>query len=95
MASRLTIALTDGANDDWRQLSAAQRAQVWRLIQALAISPQAGWCWAKDVRGRTLFVVSASDTHLVYTLRYARHGDLIIIVAILTFPLPSIHTHEG
>lgn len=94
MADRVTITLTDGAREDWQQLTDNQRAQVRRLVRALALSPQAGWFWAKDRHNRTLFFVSTSDTHLVYTLRYARRGDVIVIVAILTFPLPSIHLYE-
>lgn len=94
MAGCVTIALTDGANDDWRQLTKNQREQVRRLIQALALSPKAGWFWCRDLRGRTLFVVSFTDEHVVYTLRYTRRNDLILVVAILIFPLPSIHEYE-
>ncbi len=94
MSRPVTIALTDGANDDWRELTPNQRDQVRRLVRSLALSPQAGWFWAEDLQGRSLFVVSASDTHLVYTLRYMRRADMILVVAILCFPLPSIHEYE-
>lgn len=64
-----------------------------RLVQALVLSSQAGWFWSTDDRGRPMFVVSASGTHLVYSLRYVRQNDVVFIVAILTFPLPSIHDY--
>ena len=91
---QIQISYTEGARREWFQLTHAQKDQVRRLVAALKLSPQAGWFYRKDDRGRALFIVSASDTHLVYNIQYIQQGDLIVIVTILTFPLPSIHDFE-
>lgn len=64
------INYTEAAWHEWSQLTHAQKDQVRRLVAALKLSPQAGWFYRKDDRGRVLFIVSASDTHLVYNIQH-------------------------
>lgn len=78
--------------DAWatlQALPAAQRGQARRLIRAILLAGvPVGRVWARDGRGRQLWIASALDTHVIHRVIYARDGATTYVVQILTFPTP-------
>ena len=63
------------ARDAWLALSAAQQDQVRRLLAALRMAPMVGAFVRYDGDGRALLVVSAADTHIIYSVTYRYGAD--------------------
>ena len=58
------------------------RGQLHRLIQAVSLSPRAGIFFRRDLQNRVLYLVSAADVHLVYSIVYRIGEDQIFVVDI-------------
>ena len=82
MPKPVQIAVESSAQVVLAQIAPAQRAQFFRLVDALRLSPRAGVFYAKDLHNRTLYQVSAADVHVIYTIVYRVQADYIFIVAI-------------
>ena len=82
MPKPVQIAIERSAQAVLTQMTPAQRAQFFRLVEALRLSPRAGMFYAKDLHNRTLYQVSAADVHLIYTIVYRVWSDYVFIVAI-------------
>ena len=82
MPKPVQIAVESSAQVVLTQMTSAQRAQFFRLVDALRLSPRAGVFYAKDLQNRTLYQVSAADIHLIYTIVYRVWSDYVFIVAI-------------
>ncbi len=68
------------ARVSWATLNDVQRDQARLLLAAIRIAPTVGAFVRYDLRGRTLRIASAWDTHLVYTIVYRTHEDQIFVV---------------
>ena len=76
----------------WGQLQALlphQQAQARRLIDAIQMAPGAGWPWNIDLRGRRHWIVSASDTHVVYRVAFRRRDNEIMITGVFVYETPT------
>jgi hypothetical protein len=76
--------LTD-AWERYQTFTPAQQEQARRLIAALLVSPEAGHFWRRDLDNNALFVVSASDTHLIYRVLYRTTGDILFVLDVLVW----------
>lgn len=82
------------ARATWTMLDEGQRGQVRRLLAALRIAPTVGAFVRHDLRNRALRIVSAWDTHLVYTMVYRAHEDQIFVVDVFVQEWVPKHTDD-
>lgn len=79
------IVISDVAWGQFQALTVTQQEQARRLMRAIQIAPLAGRPWNRDTKNRLHWIVSASDTHLVYRVAYRHDGDTLMITAILVY----------
>jgi hypothetical protein len=91
---RLPIRWTDHSAALVNALTAAQRTQAARLLEAIAIAPTAGAPYQRTRRGWLLRIASAYDTHVVYTIVYELIGAAILVVDIQVFDWTPKHTED-
>lgn len=76
----------------WQQLEALtedQQAQARHLIAAILLGGRGvGRRWVSDAKGRRQWIVSASDTHVIYRFAFVQRHDTLYITAVLVFPTP-------
>lgn len=76
----------------WQQfetLLPGQQVQARRLIAAvLSGGPATGRPWVRDNKQRQQWIVSASDTHIIYRFSFVKRQDTLYITAVLVFPTP-------
>jgi hypothetical protein len=82
MSKPVRVFFTAQGSAALRRLTPAQREQMHRLIQAISIAPRAGVFYRRDLDNRVLYIVSAADVHLVYTIMYRVSEDRIFVVDI-------------
>jgi len=82
MSTRVRVFFTAQGTAALNRLTSTQREQLHRLIQAISIAPRAGLFYRRDLDNRVLYIVSASDIHLIYTLTYRVREERIFVVDI-------------
>jgi hypothetical protein len=86
----LPVRITEFAWAHYQALPPTQQQQARNLIRAIQIGgPGVGRPWNRDLRQRLHWIMSASDTHVIYRVAYRRQGDELLITAILVYPTPS------
>jgi hypothetical protein len=66
----------------FQRLNADQRTQVFRLKDAVMMSPEAGEVIGISPAGWRIRRASAADVHLIYGFVYVFEGDAILILDI-------------
>jgi predicted dithiol-disulfide oxidoreductase (DUF899 family) len=94
MTTRARIRWTEQGVAAWNGLTAAQRDQARRLLQAVSIAPTAGLFYRRTRRGWILRIASAADTHLIYNVVYEYLGTVILVVDIQVFEWTPPHAEE-
>ena len=74
------IELSPRAKAVVKQLPPEQYEQAQRLARAIRMSPQAGAFFGHDGDGRTLYIASASNVHLIYSVVFFTFNDVVFIV---------------
>lgn len=71
-------------------LTANQQGQVNRLIRAVILAnTNVGRPWNYDLQGRQQWVVSASDTQVIYRIVFARIENTLYVTNVLVFDTPE------
>ena len=82
MSTQVRVFFTAQGTAALSRLTPTQREQLHRLIQAISIAPRAGLFYRRDLDNRVLYLASASDVHLVYTIIYRVSEERIFVVDI-------------
>jgi len=76
----------------WEQFQALlpeHQAQARRLITAVLMGGSGtGRPWVRDAKHRLQWIVSASDSHVIYRFAFVKRHNTLFITGVLVFPTP-------